>query len=179
MREDPRVFGVQGRSGRQSGSAVFISDLATELKISFSKLHEWIRHGARELIQRALLIGILAMPSLYLLLKFPPLWRDSDGFFQVYERFNHITILHWPPLYCFSARIPILFGQVTTSLAVGHGWPGFHFAPPQFTNLGIYLLVITQHSILIGTLFLICIMLTQSFFVRVLISLLFILNPAI
>ena len=29
--------------GRQLGSAVFISDLATELKIGFSKLHEWIR----------------------------------------------------------------------------------------------------------------------------------------
>jgi hypothetical protein len=29
--------------GRQLGSAVFISDLATELKIGFQKLHEWIR----------------------------------------------------------------------------------------------------------------------------------------
>jgi hypothetical protein len=28
---------------RQLGSAVFISDLATELKIGFLKLHEWIR----------------------------------------------------------------------------------------------------------------------------------------
>jgi hypothetical protein len=29
--------------GRQLGSAVFISDLATELKIGFLKLHEWMR----------------------------------------------------------------------------------------------------------------------------------------
>jgi hypothetical protein len=29
--------------GRQLGSAVFISDLATELQIGFPKLHEWIR----------------------------------------------------------------------------------------------------------------------------------------
>jgi hypothetical protein len=29
--------------GRQLGSAVFISDLATELQIGFQKLHEWIR----------------------------------------------------------------------------------------------------------------------------------------
>jgi len=29
--------------GRQLGSAVFISDLATELQIGFEKLHEWIR----------------------------------------------------------------------------------------------------------------------------------------
>ena len=28
--------------GRQLGSAVFISDLATELQIGFQKLHEWI-----------------------------------------------------------------------------------------------------------------------------------------
>ena len=29
--------------GRQLGSAVFISDLATELQIGLPKLHEWIR----------------------------------------------------------------------------------------------------------------------------------------
>jgi hypothetical protein len=34
--------------GRQLGSAVFISDLATELQIGFSKLHEWIH---REVIK--------------------------------------------------------------------------------------------------------------------------------
>ena len=126
-----------------------------------------------------LLAAILALPSLYLLFTFPPLWRDSDGFFQVYERFNHVTILHWPPLYCFAARIPIALGHVIASVATGHGLVGFHFAPPQFTNLGIYLLLITQHATLIGTLFLICIVLTESFFIRVLISLLFILNPAL
>ena len=52
----------------------------------------------RGLRQRMLVVPIPATPSLYLLFKFPPLWRNSDGFFQVYERFNHLTILHWPPL---------------------------------------------------------------------------------
>src|SRR6266403_3771794 len=33
----------QERYGRQLGSAVFISDLATELQIGCPKLHEWIR----------------------------------------------------------------------------------------------------------------------------------------
>jgi hypothetical protein len=131
------------------------------------------------LLQRTLVVAILAMPSLYLLFKFPPLWRDSDGFFQVYERFNHITILHWPPLYCFAARIPIALGQVMASVVAGQGFVGFHFAPPQFTDLGIYLLVITQHATLIAVLFLICVTLTGSFLTRLLIALLFVLNPAI
>jgi hypothetical protein len=133
----------------------------------------------RGLLQQMLVAAILATPSLYLLLKFPPLWRDSDGFFQVYERFNHITILHWPPLYCFAARIPIALGQVIASVVGGQGFVGFHFVPPQFTDLGIYLLVIMQHATLIGALFLICMTLTGSFFVRFLIALLFALNPAI
>jgi hypothetical protein len=133
----------------------------------------------RGLLQRMLVVAILATPSLYLLFKFPPLWRDSDGFFQVYERFNHLTILHWPPLYCFAARIPIALGRVMASVVAGQGFAGFHFVPPQFTDLGIYLLVITQHATLIGVLFLICTLLTGSFFARVLIALLFALNPAI
>jgi len=133
----------------------------------------------RKLFQRMLLVAVLAMPSLYLLLKFPPLWRDSDGFFQVYGRFNYVTILHWPPLYCFAARIPVALGHVIASVANGQGFVGFPIAPPQFTDLGLYLLVITQHATLIGALFLICIMLTKTFVVRLLISLLFILNPAI
>jgi hypothetical protein len=151
--------------------------IAKSLRVDHSNQSKVIR--GRGLLQRMLVVAVLAMPSLYLLFKFPPLWRDSDGFFQVYESFNHITILHWPPLYCFAARIPIALGQVMASMVAGQGFVGFHFVPPQFTDFGIYLLVITQHATLIGVLFLICVTLTGSFLARLLIALLFVLNPAV
>ena len=123
------------------------------------------------------LVVLLAAPSLYLFLRFPPLWRDSDGFYQVYAAFSEFTILHWPPLYCFFARIPIALGQIINALFCGQGFPGFQILPPIFTDLGIYLLIFLQHVLLIGTLFFICISLTRSPLVRSLIAGLFALSP--
>jgi hypothetical protein len=62
-----------------------------------------------------LLVVLLAAPSVYLFLKFPPLRRDSDGFYQIYARPGELTILHWPPLYCFLARIPVADCRRTTT----------------------------------------------------------------
>ena len=124
-----------------------------------------------------LLVVLLASPSLYLFLTFRPLWRDSDGFYQVYAGFSEFTILHWPPLYCFLARIPIALGQIINSLFSGQGLPAFRIAPPIFTDLGIYLLIFSQHVLLIGTLFFICVSLTRSWLVRILIAGLFALSP--
>lgn len=124
-----------------------------------------------------LLLVLLAAPSLYLCLAFPPLWRDSDGFYQVYAGFTELTILHWPPLYCFFARIPIALGEIINALICGQGFPGFHILPPIFTDLGIYLLIFSQHVLLIGALFFVCLSLTRSPLVRILIAGLFALSP--
>jgi hypothetical protein len=124
-----------------------------------------------------LVLLLLAAPSIYMLFKFPPLWRDSDGFYQVHAGFGDLTILHWPPLYCFFARIPIALGDIISALFGGRGFPGFRILPPVFTDLGIYLLIFCQHLFLIGTLFFICISLTPSPLGRVLIAGLFALSP--
>jgi hypothetical protein len=124
-----------------------------------------------------LLFLLLAAPSIYMLLKFPPLWRDSDGFYQVHAGFGDLTILHWPPFYCFFARIPIALGDIISALFGGRGFPGFRILPPVFTDLGIYLLIFSQHLFLIGTLFFVCILLNSSPLIRILIAGLFALSP--
>jgi hypothetical protein len=124
-----------------------------------------------------LLFLLLAAPSIYMFSKFPPLWRDSDGFNQVHAAFGDLTILHWPPLYCFFARIPIALGEIISALFGGRGFPGFHLLPPVFTDLGIYLLIFSQHLLLIGALFLVCISFTPSPSARILIAGLFALSP--
>jgi len=124
-----------------------------------------------------LLFLLVAAPSVYMFLKFPPLWRDSDGFNQVHAEFGDLTILHWPPLYCFFARIPIALGDIISALFGGRGFTGFRLLPPVFTDLGIYLLIFSQHLLLIGTLFFVCVSLTPAPLTRILIAGLFALSP--
>lgn len=88
-----------------------------------------------------------------------------------------MTVLHWPPLYCFFARIPIALGDIISALFGGRVFPGFRLLPPVFTDLGIYLLIFTQHLFLVATLFFICISLTPSPLTRILIAGLFALSP--
>jgi hypothetical protein len=124
-----------------------------------------------------LLVVLLAAPSIYLLLKFPPLWRDSDGFYQISAAPGELTILHWPPLYCFLARLPIALGEIINAYLCGHSFPGFRISPPTFTDLGVLLLVSLQHVFLIVTLLFICISLTDSPLIRILVGGLFALSP--
>jgi hypothetical protein len=93
--------------------------------------------------------AILAAPSVYFLSRFPPLWRDSDGFYQVSARPNYLQLLHWPPLYCLWARIPILVGN----------WIGAHdaqpllvtnsFDEPGLAEPGLFALVLVQQTLLV------------------------------
>ena len=99
-----------------------------------------------------LLALVLGLPSLYCLLFVPPLWRDSDGFFQVSKRPDYLTILHWPPLYCFGARLPMLFGNLLDLGYLAH-FPPRH---PVFTDPGVYALLLAQHAALIMACFAAC-----------------------
>ena len=116
------------------------------------------------------LVLLLSLPSLYLFVSTPPLWRDSDGFFQVATKFEFLTVLHWPPLYCFCARIPFLAAAI---LDGSFFHTGFSFQSPRITDLGVYLLLISQHLLLVGTLLSVCVILTRSWLFRFLIAALF------
>jgi hypothetical protein len=116
---------------------------------------------------RLLLVVFLAIPSVYFFLTIPPLWRDSDAFYQVATKFEFLTVLHFPPLYCFLARIPFLLA----CLIDGSLWRnGFSFNWPTITDLGLYFLIIFQHLFLISSLFAVCVGLAKSWVVRFVIA---------
>jgi hypothetical protein len=90
---------------------------------------------------------ILAIPSAYLLVAFPPLWKDVDAICQLTLKAGVLNILHFPPVYCFLGRIPFIVAALLTGQPI-HGV----FAEQAPSLLGIYLLVIAQHIALVASL---------------------------
>jgi hypothetical protein len=95
----------------------------------------------------------LSLPSLYLLLVYPPLWKDVDALGQLIWRAGWGNILHYPPLYCFTGRIPFWIGDSILAVLSGQPLPAWQlFAEQHPTWLGIELLIIAQHAGLITAL---------------------------
>jgi hypothetical protein len=93
--------------------------------------------------------------------------------------FDDLTVLHWPPLYCFVARLPIALGQILTTIARGEGIPRISIMHPAMTDLGLLLLLISQHALLAVTLLFACLSASELSVMRFLIAGLFVLNPAL
>ena len=66
----------------------------------------------------------LSLPSAYLLLVYPPLWKDVDALCQLILPADVINIYHFPALFCFSAHS--FFGLVIVFLPGDH--PSFGVA---------------------------------------------------
>ena len=49
---------------------------------------------------------ILALPSSWMFWRFLPFWKDVDAFHQLISPAWEANILHFPPVYCFGARLP-------------------------------------------------------------------------
>lgn len=99
---------------------------------------------------RVLPCAILLVPSLSLLATLPPLWRDSDGFNQVMQRPGAMTIVNFPPLYCFLARVPLYVGDLWECAFSGASLPFLtFFREPVLTDTGLFLLVVAQHALLL------------------------------
>jgi len=95
----------------------------------------------------------LSLPSLYLLLVYPPIWKDVDALGQLIWQAGWGNILHYPPLYCFTGRIPFWLGDSILALLSGRPLPGLNlFGEQHPTWLGIELLIIAQHAGLITAL---------------------------
>src|ERR1700733_2112798 len=108
--------------------------------------------GAHPLIRRfaiALPLLILSIPSLYILLTLPPLWRDSDGFNEIASTFAPKGIIHWLPGYCLGGRLIVFGGSIAASLLGGHGLPYLSISITPLSNTGIYALILVQHLFLI------------------------------
>jgi hypothetical protein len=100
-----------------------------------------------------ILLLILSLPSLYLLLTLPPLWRDSDGFNEVASTFAPKGIIHWLPGYCLGARLILLGAGIVGSLLEGHGVPYLSISITPLNNVGIYTLIVVQQFFLVFALF--------------------------
>jgi hypothetical protein len=93
---------------------------------------------------------ILSLPSLYLLLFYPILWKDIDALGQLIWPVGSTNILHYPPLYCFSGRIPFWIGDFLEAAFSGQQLPTLDiFAEQRPSIVGLYTLIFTQHLALV------------------------------
>ncbi len=89
----------------------------------------------------------LSLPSAYLLLSYPPLWKDIDALAQIIEPASVTNIYHFPALYCFLCRVPIWLGDL---LHRPH-WPELLYR--QYPTLaGLYFLIALQQAALVMSL---------------------------
>src|ERR1700733_8990129 len=111
---------------------------------------------AHQLVRRfatALPLLILSIPSLYLLLTLPPLWRDTDGFNEIASTFAPKGIIHWLPGYCLGGRLIIFGGSIVGDLLAGRGMPYLSISITPLNDVGIYTLIVVQHLLLVLSLF--------------------------
>ena len=94
---------------------------------------------------------VLSVPSAYLLLVYPPLWKDVDALGQLILPADVTNIFHFPALFDFSARLISWFGDCLST------WRSPDLLTLQRPTLqGIYTLVVFQHLALILSLGLLC-----------------------
>jgi hypothetical protein len=131
----------------------------------------------RNLLGQGVLLLILSIPSLYIFLTIPPLWRDEDAFNEIVSTFAPKGIIHYLPGYCLGGRLIVSAGSIVASLLGGHGIPHLSISATPLTDSGICTLIVVQHLFLILSLFYAVSKLSDHFPIRVLIALVFALTP--
>jgi hypothetical protein len=96
---------------------------------------------------------ILLLPSIYILLTVPPLWRDSDGFNEIASTFAPKGIIHWLPGYCLCGRLIVILFGIAGNLLQGRGLPPLSISITPLNDLGVYALILFQHLFLVCSLF--------------------------
>jgi hypothetical protein len=126
----------------------------------------------------ALLIAILLAPSVWMLRTVPPLWKDVDAYIQVVQPPGVGTILHYAPGYCFTARIPLYIGYSIDCFRRGNTLPGpGFFYRPTLSDSGVFVLLLSQHLLLVAAAFQLIRLVTGSFPLRVVLAILWAANP--
>jgi hypothetical protein len=131
----------------------------------------------RNFLQQGVLLLILSIPSLYIFLTIPPLWRDDDAFNEIVSTFAPKGIIHYLPGYCLGGRLIVSAGSIVASLLGGHGIPHLSINATPLSDAGICTLIVVQHLFLILSLFYAVTKLSDRFPIRVLIALVLALTP--
>jgi len=128
-------------------------------------------------LRQGVLLLILSIPSVYLLLTLPPLWRDSDGFNEIASTFAPKGIIHWLPAYCLGGRLIVFGGSILGSLLTGHGLPYLSISITPLNDAGVYSLIVAQHVFLVLSLFYAVTILSDRLSLRVFFAIGFALTP--
>jgi hypothetical protein len=139
----------------------------------------WFSLNGTAVFRHAFLILILTVPSLYIFLTLPPLWRDEDAFNEIASTFAPRGIIHYLPGYCLGGRLIVCAGTIVGSLAEGHGIPSLSINLTPINDAGIYTLVIAQHLLLVLSLWYAVRTLSRHFPMRVLFAICFALTPCL
>jgi hypothetical protein len=131
----------------------------------------------RRYVSLSVLLLILSIPSLYIFLMLPPLWRDEDAFNEIASTFAPRGILHYLPGYCLGGRLIISAGSIVASLLGGHGIPNLSISATPLSDAGICALIVVQHLFLVLSLFYAVRTLSDKFPIRVLFAVVFALTP--
>jgi hypothetical protein len=137
--------------------------------------------GAPDVYRNVLKYGILALilsiPSLYISLNLPPLWRDEDAIQEIVAPFTPKGIIHFLPGYCLGGRLIIFAGSIVAGFIGGHGLPRLSISDTPLTDSGICALIVVQHLFLIFSLFCAVITFSNRFSIRFFFALVFALIP--
>ena len=124
------------------------------------------------------LFAVLLIPSVWMLRIIPPLWRDVDAYVQITQPPGALTILHYGPLYCFVARIPLYLGYAIACVKAGAALPApSFFIQSILSDSGVFVLLLSQHMSLCFAAFYLIVATTRVFWIRLMLAITWALNP--
>ena len=147
---------------------------------AFARFKTWTSARPRllALAGKTVLFAVLLIPSIWMLSVIPPLWRDVDAYIQVTEPPGVGTILHYGPLYCFVARIPLYLGYIIDRFSAGGPLPALRFfLHPILTDSGVFALLVSQHTALCCSTFYLITLVSRLFWVRLTLAIACAANP--
>ncbi|HWX17220.1 MAG TPA: hypothetical protein VNY07_11575 [Chthoniobacterales bacterium] len=141
----------------------------------------FFRACLRRLFARATILCALGLlpGSVIATARLPPLWRDTDGLFQVASPPGQVTLLHFPALYPFLSRLPILLVSAWRSAGHLHSLQLSVGRWVALNDAGLLLLIAGQQLALIFALALLTVTCTKHPILRCLIVVVFLCNPVL
>lgn len=82
----------------------------------------------------------IVLPSIWLFFRYHPFWKDVDAVAQLLAPPGSLNVLHFPPIYCFLARVPFWVSDLLT-----RGSPPAIFSEQEPSLFAVQSLVFCQH----------------------------------